>query len=207
VGPAEAAPPQEPSINLKDPALAALLAWLVPGLGHIYQGRTAKGLLFMILLLGTFAYGCYLGGSSQSGWGRTVYVAWNNDEKRLPYFCQIGIGIPAMPALAQAYRAKQRAPSFLWRGFMAPPVPENEDVGGLTRAERTATGRFTLNQLKYDLEANFELGELFTMIAGLLNILAIYDAWGGPVFSIEPVKKEDEDEEDSSETEAAAAPA
>src|SRR5262245_54445208 len=30
-------------VELKDPPLAAFLAWLVPGLGHIYQGRTGKG--------------------------------------------------------------------------------------------------------------------------------------------------------------------
>jgi hypothetical protein len=32
------------------------------------------------------------------------------------------------------------------------------------------------------------------MIAGLLNVLAIYDAWGGPVFT---ERKEEEDEEPS----------
>ena len=30
----------------------------------------------------------------------------------------------------------------------------------------------------------FELGTVYTLIAGLLNILAIYDAWGGPVGAI-----------------------
>jgi len=34
------------------------------------------------------------------------------------------------------------------------------------------------------------------MIAGLLNVLAIYDAWGGPVFG-ETAKKEDNEEEDA----------
>jgi hypothetical protein len=29
--------------------------------------------------------------------------------------------------------------------------------------------------------SGFELGTMYTVIAGLLNILAIYDAWGGPV--------------------------
>ena len=32
------------------------------------------------------------------------------------------------------------------------------------------------------------------MIAGLLNILAVYDAWGGPVFP-ETAKKEDDQDE------------
>ena len=41
----------------------------------------------------------------------------------------------------------------------------------------------------------FELGTAFTMIAGLLNILAIYDAWGGPVF-LETAKKDEEEDED-----------
>ena len=31
------------AINLKQPEFAAFLAWLVPGLGHLYQGRTKKG--------------------------------------------------------------------------------------------------------------------------------------------------------------------
>ena len=45
-------------IDLKDPRLAAFLAWLVPGLGHIYQGRTGKGVLFFVCIVGTFFYGC-----------------------------------------------------------------------------------------------------------------------------------------------------
>ena len=200
MSPSDAASPHEQTIELKDPPVAALLAWLIPGLGHIYQGRIAKGLLFMICLLGTFAYGCYLGGSSQCGWARTVYVAWTNDDRRLPYFCQLGIGLPALPALVQARWVKDGSPP-LWRGFMAPPSPDSVIHTG-TPAERAGTGRFTLDELNYHLEGNFELGTVFTMIAGLLNILAIYDAWGGPVFPAESSKEDDEE----TETDAAAAP-
>jgi hypothetical protein len=39
------------------------------------------------------------------------------------------------------------------------------------------------------LNMRFELGTLYTMVAGLLNILAIWDAYGGPVVS-EPGKQE-----------------
>ena len=200
VSQSEAASPHEQTIALKDPALAAFLAWLVSGLGHIYQGRTAKGLLFMICLLGTFAYGCYLGGSSQCGWARTVYIAWNNDDRRLSYFCQLGVGLPAMPALVQARWVKD-GNKPLWRGFMAPPVSPESVLHELP-TDRAATGRFTLDELNYHLEGNFELGTLFTMIAGLLNLLAIYDAWGGPVFPMESSSKED----DEADANAAVAP-
>ena len=50
----------------------------------------------------------------------------------------------------------------------------------------------TLDVLHKKLHRYFELGTIYTLIAGLLNILAIYDAYGGPVF----VEKEEEDEEE-----------
>ena len=39
----------------------------------------------------------------------------------------------------------------------------------------------------------FEIGTIYTVIAGLLNVLAIYDAWGGPVL---PAMESDEDEDE-----------
>jgi hypothetical protein len=32
------------------------------------------------------------------------------------------------------------------------------------------------------IKGRFELGTLYTMVAGLLNVLVIYDAYAGPVF-------------------------
>jgi hypothetical protein len=55
----------------------------------------------------------------------------------------------------------------------------------------------TLDTLNEELHHYFELGTVYTMIAGLLNVLAIYDAWGGPVFAEK--KEDEEDEEDSDE--------
>src|SRR5881628_3578948 len=60
---------------LKDPFTAAVLAWLVPGLGHVYQGRTIKGIVFFLFLMGTFVAGMYLG-----EW-KTVYWSWDPDRK------------------------------------------------------------------------------------------------------------------------------
>jgi hypothetical protein len=40
----------------------------------------------------------------------------------------------------------------------------------------------------------FDLGTVFTMIAGLLNVLVIFDAWGGPLVpeqKVEEKKKQD----------------
>ena len=48
-----------------------------------------------------------------------------------------------------------------------------------------------LDRAHRELGGRFELGVVYTMIAGLLNILAVYDAYEGPAY---------EDEEDENET-------
>lgn len=166
----EASP--SPPVELKNPLLAGFLAWLLPGLGHLYQGRIAKGVLFFACLMSTYAYGCYLGGSRQTGWARVVYLAWHEDDKRLYFLCQVGMGLPSLPAVIQASRVRN-GKTPLWNGFMAPPRigPPRED----------APSDLSLDELHRRLHMYFELGTLYTAIAGLLNVLAIYDAWAGPV--------------------------
>ena len=191
----------EQSVDLKNQALAATLAWLVPGLGHLYQGRTAKAGLFFICIMTTFLFGLYLGGSSEVGWGRVVYFTWEPGNRRLPYLCQIGIGLPAMPALLQAFFVNEGMDPPLGN-FMAPPPLEGHEKGVDAQGRsifdhlHDAHGRPTLDKLHRKLARNFELGTVYTMIAGLLNILAIYDAGCGPVFGETAKKEEEEDGED-----------
>ena len=183
----------EITIDLRDRNLAALLAWLVPGAGHMYQGRWGKGLLFTICILGTFVFGMYLGE------GNVVYASWGEDpnQRRLAYVLQIGVGAPALPALVQA-----NFESRPLGDFMAPPeFPLNKwgFEGETTTDEHGhSVTRWDHDELAqwYRRIDGFELGTVYTMIAGLLNILAIYDAWGGPVFATER-RKEDEDEDES----------
>ena len=143
--------------------LAGFWAWLWPGAGHIYQGRYAKAALFMICILGTYFYGLAMTG------GHVVYFSWTETDKRLPYICQVGVGLPALPALVQMYRVIIREEKPMWPGFMAPPHPV--DPGDWdTKAEWCARYGF-----------RWDMAELYTMVAGLLNLLAIFDAAAGPV--------------------------
>lgn len=157
--------PDGEQINLKDPLVAGVLAWLIPGLGHLYQGRTAKGILFMACILGTFAYGVFIGGS------QVVYASLRpQDHYRLPYIPQVCVGLPALPALVQHFRVEKGNPP-LWDGWMAPP--------GVTAQNGPMS---ELDRLQANPGLDFDLGTTFTMIAGLLNVLAIYDAARGPMF-------------------------
>lgn len=144
-------------IDLRDPYLAALLAWLCPGAGHCYQRRYGKAVLFAVCILGTYFFGLALGE------GRVVYASWNQVERRWQYPLQLGVGLPSAVALVQRLRVnRDQAP--LWGGLMAPPRSVSE-----------------LSRWHYELSARFELGTLYTMVAGLLNVLAICDAFAGPM--------------------------
>ena len=176
-------------VKLKDPGLAAFLAWLLPGLGHFYQGRFAKGVLFFVCIMGIFTYGLYLGSGPDVGTARVVYWSWKPQDKRLYYFCQVGVGLPAMPALVQSFRVKNGHKPF--GTFMAPPRIEGE--------KDPDPSRTTLSQLYRHLGRYFELGTIFTSIAGLLNILAIFDAFAGPVTPHRKKEREEEEEEGDEE--------
>lgn len=152
-------------IDLHNPGTAALLAWLWPGAGHLYQRRYAKAVLFMVCILGTYFFGLALGE------GKVVYAAWNQFDRRWQYPLQLGVGLPAMPALVQSFVVRRGGEPLLG-GLMRPPRPPQfrDDPGELA-------------EWQHRLNIRFEIGTLYTMVAGLLNILAIWDAYGGPVIT------------------------
>lgn len=45
----------------KEPYVAVLLGWLVPGCGHLYAGRVGKALFFSAVVTGLFVLGAALG--------------------------------------------------------------------------------------------------------------------------------------------------
>lgn len=184
VPPAEA--PEIVEVDLRDPLVAAVLAWLWPGAGHLYQRRYAKGVLFMVCILGTFFFGLGLAD------GKSVYAAWLNDAPagggrggrglaglltRAHYLCQLGVGAPALPAIVQKYRV-DHGKEPLFGGIMAPPAP-----GDPNRNDELAHWHKQYHMY-------WELSTLYTLVAGLLNVLAIYDAYAGPVL---PAPEEEKD--------------
>ena len=150
------------AIDLKNRAFAALLAFLIPGAGHWYQGRYGKAGLFSSCILILFVMGMILGG------GKCVYASWIPQDYRWHYLLQASVGLPAAPAAIQWYREYRgyqiKEPVRWWSKFMAKPssLPE-------------------LSNWQRESSTGYDLGTLYTMVAGLLNILVIFDAYGGPM--------------------------
>jgi uncharacterized iron-regulated membrane protein len=180
------APGEAVVVDLKQPWLAGLLAWAIPGLGHMYQGRTGKGILFFICIMGTFIYGLYLGE------GKVVYAATNWEQQfRWQYLCQLGVGLPATPMLVQRARANAGKPP-LWGGFMRPP--KNEPTKWVDDSGNESKQPNELSMWTVKMHPFFELGTVYTVIAGLLNVLVICDAVSGPLI-LKPHKKDVADDD------------
>jgi hypothetical protein len=178
-------------------ALGALLSYLIPGLGQVYQGRILKGLIFFVCLWGLFFYGLYLG-----QW-QNVYFPPERDKdphgQSVPYHTDIVVRpvaqallgqpllIPHVPYLAQFCIGVAAWPAIIQANSYDLKDLRRRDPGPSTTSH-PILGKFQRYPNSYDQETMLrngdktaDLGWVYTIIAGLLNILVIYDALAGPV--------------------------
>jgi hypothetical protein len=167
--------------------LAAFLTYLVPGLGQVMQGRIGKGLLCFFCLYGLFFYGLKLG-QWKNVWladcrnlpevsvpvvGELPYL-FKNLNYRKEFIGQFWMGAAAWPALLQFFSTDPL------------PSPRNDDPwepkpNRLLGHYMQAPSEAELNRLQRDGNKTWDLGWVFTVIAGALNVLVIYDAFAGPL--------------------------
>jgi hypothetical protein len=280
-------------VNLKNPLIAALLAYLIPGAGHWYQGRRFKATIYSVCILSLFIWGMILG-NWQPVYSQLVYqtdrVTPQMEKKVLTtkfsfgYAAQFFNGAMALPALVQESRLRNEqvridhldselqsdfvgmVSDFSGRGddlqivtgtmTIAPVNPSGGEavtgtlkssaadgkvveygLGGQIRLgrevfgsprreiecrivsvdgeelniDKTLRGTISrsflnwyqapcdsqeLDRLHGDLSRKFDIASVFTWIAGLLNLLAIWDAADGPAYGYGNEKPEDEEDDD-----------
>lgn len=122
---ATAADRAQPGIN---PYLVSLVAWAVPGAGHLWLGRRQKGLVFFVALTAMFAVGLWLR-------GRLFPFEIVQPLVALAAVADVGIGIPYLIAKGLGVGAG--------------------DVIAIT----------------------YDYGNTFVIVAGLLNMLVVLDAF------------------------------
>ena len=284
-------------VDLKNQLIAGVLAFLIPGAGHWYQGRRFKATIYSVCILTLFVWGMILG-SWQPVYSQLVHRMRAESaqlEKATPatnfsfgYAAQFFAGAPAFPALIQESRFRnekaeldildapitsdfsgilrlqtengESARAVSGQINIAPVNPEGsrEIEGTLTVIQDGKTEEFgiggaleigrevfgsprrdlrcsvvstnglelptngtlqgtvarsflnwfqaprgsqELDRLHGDLSRKFDIASVFTWIAGLLNLLAIWDAADGPAYGYGDEKpREDEDDDDSQES-------
>ena len=108
--------------------LLCLASWAIPGAGHLWLGRRAKGLIFLVALPAMFAIGLAIR-------GRLFPFDFSDPLVGLEALADLGIGVPYLIASALGYGAG--------------------DVRAVT----------------------YEYGNAFLVVAGLLNLLVMIDAY------------------------------
>lgn len=78
-----------------NPILICVVGWLIPGGGHLWQGRRQKGLVFLLALPAMFAVGLWLS-------GRLFPFELSQPLVALEAFANAGMGLPYLIASAMA---------------------------------------------------------------------------------------------------------
>ena len=71
--------------------------------------------------------------------------------------------------------------SPFWHNFQRTPPEDRDRADGAWRMWKEDG----LNQMQANGDKTWDLGWVFTVIAGVLNILVIYDAYAGPALAAE----------------------
>lgn len=122
------APEPAPPADFLKVLVSSLLAWVIPGLGHIASGRVVRGIVFAIIVLSLFLGGILLDGK--------VYRP--EPGQPLTYLAAVGAAGVGLP-----YVAAQQA-------------------------------GWNLGDIR---SPSYEYGNTFTLVAGLLNLLIVLDAY------------------------------
>lgn len=132
--------------------MAALIAaWLLPGCGHIALGRVARGILFGVLVLGSFGLGLAHDGR----------LALRNDREPILSSLQVLANVGVGPADALARVRIYGSAAYTLSSALDDPASE-------TRL-RTLRDRARSPVSAY--------GTAYLWTAGLMNLLLLFDVW------------------------------
>ena len=126
----------EKSISPVRMPIAGLLAWLVPGLGHIYLGLRGRGAVCLVTITATFWTGVAIGG---------VRGTVDPKERKLWFIAQLCSAVNTVAAYGL----------------------NRSNAHDLAREGKTAPVAHW---------ASADVGVHYTGVAGLLNLLVIFDA-------------------------------
>jgi hypothetical protein len=134
----------DPRLRLRTPWLAGILAFLVPGLGHLFQGRVFKALVYSTCICGMFYTGMRLADWQAVQAPPFAYREKGHNLLMLKFAAQLGVGLPSIGCVVQSRRLQSRenqAPTTLPQPVVAP------FTGGFLKfglGERPVTGTITL---------------------------------------------------------------
>ena len=105
----------------KNSGVALILAWVVPGCGHLYLGKRGKAVIFFVIIVGTFIYGMWL----------SDFQNVNPARYDKHFFAQVFAGVPAVAA-------------FVWERYDNSVVDEGQQTFGISFVYTCVAGLLNL---------------------------------------------------------------
>lgn len=147
---ADAVTPPETQVVARGVA-AVVAGWLLPGMGHVIVGRSVRGAIFAVLILGSFALGMAHDGRLALRDQRQPFLT------TLQVVANVGVGIPDAIARWAVYG------ELTYALKTDPAYPTRVDRLGVLR-ER-ARGRMSI------------YGTAYLWTAGLMNLMLLFEVW------------------------------
>lgn len=172
--------------------------------------RFAKGVLFFVCLYSIFFYGLYLGKWQnvyiQSTTPTGYYMVPENENDPNSKLIKVPTNQTNQPPPSALDTLRERA-SFMgqfWIGVAAWPaiyqyMNYNQGEEGLFGTFQRQQSEYEQEKMLRDSDKAPDLGWTYTVIAGVLNILVIYDAVAGAAFGIGTRKKPKKTKESAEE--------
>jgi hypothetical protein len=165
----------QPAKSLPPAPLVALAAWLIPGAGYVLIGQVGRGITVGVTILTMFVAGLLIGGI------RVIDSPWiESPAQRADREVKERNGA-ARPSAVQAVLQK---PWFIGQ-MLAGPVALVANKVGVTWERPTARAAGADDDVSitgagqgapFSHARVYELGTLYTAVAGMLNLLAIIDS-------------------------------
>jgi len=142
------------------PFVALLVAWLVPGAGHVYLGRLTRGIVLFVTITAVFWAGVAVGG----------VLTVDHYHERWWFVAQMFAGIHGVVGWyrqQQVYETLSDEPGI---GLLAPPgTPEG------ARQESMILKKLAKDRMLPSSVAG-SVSRVYAGVAGLLNLMCIFDA-------------------------------
>ncbi len=138
-------------VSMPRTILAVVAGWVLPGLGHVLLGRIRRGVVFAVIVLGSFAMGMAHDGR----------IALRDPHQPLLTTLQLVANVGVGPADIVARWLVYHAPAFALPGDTADPAYESRIEILRTRAHSEVS----------------LFGTAYLWTAGLMNLLLLFDVW------------------------------
>ena len=156
---------KDPQPHFLTPFVAGVLAWIIPGAGHVYLGRTLRGIIIFLCINAMFWAGVVVGG---------VFTV----DPRNEHWWYMAQMVTGASAAASWYRQKNahvdvRRKAEAVRDAEARRDP-NSRLSQIEAEERVLSDKNNRLALTYPSDV---VARAYTGIAGMLNALCIFDAF------------------------------